>query len=313
VTSAGLTSQLPLGGDFEQFGVRAADGDDRNAGNSAFRYAVAGDYFSTMAIPLQRGRLLDAHDVAGASPVAVVSESLARQYFGAGDPIGQRIHVGDTGRPPFTIVGVAGNVKQTSLDGDQFAATYMPAAQWHFSDRALWLVVKTAGPAAALAPAIRSAIWSVDKNQPIVRVTTMQEIVDASEADRRFAMTLFEAFAAAALALAAIGLYGVLFAGVSERTREIGVRAALGASRALIVREVVREGMMLTALGVVIGIAGALAAGNIMLRLLFGVSPLDAATYAAVVAVLFAVAGLASAIPAWRAAWIDPALTLRAE
>jgi putative ABC transport system permease protein len=314
VTSAGCTSQLPLSGDVEKYGVRTELGLNDGVGDSsAFRYAVTGDYFTTMAIPLRDGRLLNAHDVAGGTPVTVVSASLARQYFGTTNPIGQRINIGDAGQPPYTVVGVAGDVKQTSLDTDRFAAAYIPAPQWQFSDRALWLVVKTAGPAAALAPAVRSAIWSVDRNQPIVRVTTMQDMVNESEADRRFAMTLFEAFAAVALALAAVGLYGMLFAGVSERTREIGVRAALGASRSLIVRDVVREGLTLTALGVVIGIAGALAASNVILALLFDVSPLDAATYAAVVALLFAVAVLASVVPAWRAAWIDPAVTLRAE
>ena len=314
VRTAGFSSQLPLSGDNEKYGVRPEQGSyDADADTSAFRYAVTGDYFSTMAIPLRRGRSLTAHDSAGAAPVTVVSESLARRHFGETDPVGQRIQVGDTRRPPFTIVGVAGDIKQTSLEADEFAAVYIPAEQWHFSDRALWLVVKTAGPAAPLAPAIRSAIWSVDRNQPIVRVATLRDIVDDSEADRRFAMTLFQAFAAVALTLAAIGLYGMLFAGVSERTREIGVRAALGASRSIIVRDVVREGMTLTAVGIAIGIVGALAASNVMLTLLFGVSPLDATTYAAVVVMLFAVAALASAIPAWRAAWIDPALTLRAE
>jgi ABC-type antimicrobial peptide transport system permease subunit len=153
----------------------------------------------------------------------------------------------------------------------------------------------------------------VDKDQPIVRVATMESIVTASEADRRFAMMLFEAFATVALVLAAIGLYGVLFAGVSERTREIGVRVALGASRTIIVRDVVREGLTLTALGVAIGVVAALATSGALLSLLFDVSRVDPATYLSVIATLAAVAVVACAIPAWRAAWIDPAITLRAE
>jgi putative ABC transport system permease protein len=314
VTTVGFTSLLPLSGDFERYGIRPEFGVfEGNADQSAFRYAVSGDYFSAMRIPVRRGRLFDAHDVAGAPRVVVVSESLARREFGDRDPIGQRIHVGDTAQPAFTIVGVAGDVKQGSLAADEFAAAYIPASQWYFSDRALWLVVKTRGGAASLAPSIRAAVWAIDKDQPIVRMATMERLVADSEADRRFAMSLFEAFGIVALMLAAIGLYGVLFAGVSERTREIGVRAALGASRSIIVRDVVREGMTLTAVGVLIGIAGAVASGQLLLSLLFGVSPVDTPTYAAVVLVLMSVSALACAVPAWRAAWIDPAVTLRAE
>jgi putative ABC transport system permease protein len=284
VATVGFTSQLPLSGDFERYGVRSEFGGYQGtADQSAFRYAVSGDYFSAMRIPVRHGRLLSAHDLADGPRVVVVSESLARRQFGDQDPLGQRIHVGDTAQPAYTVVGVAGDVKQASLAADEFAAAYVPASQWYFSDLALWLVVKTRGDAAALAPELRAAIWAVDKDQPIVRVATLNHIVEDSEADRRFAMLLFEAFAGVAL------------------------------SRSTIVRYVVREGMTMTTVGVIVGTGLALVASRVMLTMLFEVSPIDPPTYATVIVVLLAVSALASAVPAMRAAWIDPALTLRSE
>jgi putative ABC transport system permease protein len=206
-----------------------------------------------------------------------------------------------------------GDVKQTSLAVSQSDAVYITTAQWRFTDRALWLVVRARGDVAALAPAIRKAIWSVDKDQPIVRVATVDELLVASAAERRFALIVFEAFALAALVLAATGIYGVLSGSVTERMREIGVRSALGASRSNILALVVRQGMTLTGLGVVIGLCGAVAASGAIITLLFGVSRLDPITYLGVIALLVGVSGLACWVPAWRAARVDPSITLRAQ
>ncbi len=173
------------------------------------------------------------------------------------------------------------------------------------------LVVRARGN--ALAPAIRQAVWSVDKDQPVVRLATMDNLLDASAAERRFALILFEAFALAALVLAAAGIYGVLSGSVAERTREIGLRSALGASRGSILTLVVRQGMTLSGLGVVIGLAGALAASQAIAAMLFGVSPLDPVTYLGVIVLLAAVSAIACAVPAWRAMQVDPAIALRAE
>jgi putative ABC transport system permease protein len=175
------------------------------------------------------------------------------------------------------------------------------------------IVVRTRGDAAALAPAVRNAIWSIDKDVPVMRVATMQSLVSASEAERRFALILFEVFALVALMLAATGIYGVLSGSVTERMREIGVRSALGASRGNILALIVRQGMTLTALGVVIGLTGALAASQALITLLFDISRLDPITYVGVIALLLGVSGIACCIPAWRAARVDPAITLRAE
>ncbi|HET7765326.1 MAG TPA: FtsX-like permease family protein, partial [Burkholderiales bacterium] len=276
-----------------------------------YRYAVSPGYVATMGIPLVAGRSLDDRDVSGAPLVAVISQSLARSRLSAGSPIGQRLRIGPAG--PFTVVGVVGDVRQMSLARNETDAVYIPERQWPFADRAMSLVVRCRGDAAALAAPIRRAIWSVDKNQPIVRVASMPQLIAAGTAERRFALTLFTAFGLAALLLAAAGIHGVLAGSVSERTREIGVRAALGASRTQIVGLVVRQGMALTGLGVAIGLIGAAAATQAIVTLLFGVSRLDPVTYVGVAALLAGMALLACGVPAWRAARIDPAETLRME
>ena len=266
-----------------------------------------------MRIPLRRGRLLDEHDLDGKPVAVVISESLATRRFPGGDPIGKRVHVGSPDQPWYTVVGVVGDVKQTSLAASQPDAVYVTTDQWYSASRALWLTVRSRGDAAILIQDIKSAIWSIDKDQPIVRATTMEDLVAASAAERRFALVLFEAFGLAALILAATGIFGVLSGSVSERTREIGVRSALGASRGDIVGLVVGQGMVLTALGMALGLCGAAFASRALLTLLFGISPLDPTTYAGVVAALAGVSFIASAVPAWRAARVDPSITLRAE
>ena len=266
-----------------------------------------------MGIQLRAGRLLDAHDEPGAPPAAVISESLVRGKFHGQYPLGQRLHIGPTDGPYFTIVGVVNDVKQTSLAETEPDAVYFPAVQSWFTPTALSLVARMRVDAKTLVPAIKSAVWSVDKDQPIERVITMDDLLVRSESQRRFVMIVFEAFALAALVLAATGIYGVLSAGVAERTREIGVRAAMGASRASILALVVRQGLALTALGVAIGLCGAAWASRALVTLLFGVSPLDPLTYAGVVVLLVCGAAAASWRPAWRASRVDPAITLRAE
>jgi putative ABC transport system permease protein len=215
--------------------------------------------------------------------------------------------------PPYTIVGVLGDVKQASLALSASEAVYVTASQWLFPDNVMSVVVRGRGNAAALAPAVRQAIWSVDKDQPIVRVATMDDLLAATAAERRFALTLFEAFAIVALMLAAAGIYGVLSGNVAERTREIGVRAALGATRGNILALVFGQGLRLTMLGVALGLAGAIAATQAVAAMLFGISRLDWITYLGVIALLGVVSVIACGVPAWRAARLDPANTLRAD
>jgi putative ABC transport system permease protein len=310
VASAAFTSLLPLSGDRnETYGVRFEDGNSYDA----FRYVVTPGYCQTMGIALRRGRMLDEHDGAGAPPVALISESLARSQFPGQDPVGKRMHIGGGYGRWYTIVGVVADVKQGSLADAQATAVYITPAHSWFADDAMSLVIRTHDDLTALAPAIKSAIWSVDKDQPIVRVANMDALLAASESQRRFAMIVFEAFALVALALAATGIYGVLAGGVTERIREIGVRAALGASRGDLLSLVVRQGMTLTGLGVALGLIGAVAASRALMTLLFGVSPLDPVTYLGVIALAAAVSAIACGVPAWRAARVDPSITLRAE
>ena len=314
VTAASFTSQLPLSSDSDVYGAQfESSPNDPEQDHGAFRYAVTPGYFETIGIPLRRGRLLDAHDVAGAPVAILINESFAKRKFPGQDPIGQRLHIGRTDLPWYTIVGVVGDVKQTSLAVSQPDAVYITPTQWYFADNSMSLVVRARGDAAALAPAIRNAIWSVDKDQPIVRVTTMDDLLAASAAERRFALILFQAFALVALVLAATGIYGVLSGSVTERTREIGVRLALGASRGDILALVVRQGMTLTGLGVVIGLSGAVAASQAIVTLLFGVSRLDPITYLGVIALLVGASVIACWVPARRATKVDPLVALRYE
>jgi predicted permease len=315
VSSAAFTSQLPLSGDFDVYGVQFES--HTGTAEGSLRYAVSAGYFETARIPLLRGRLLDERDNAQTPGVVVISESLAKSKFPHQDPIGQRVRVGpNTGHaelPWDTIVGVVGDVKQASLAVSQSDAFYVPTTQWPLVDGTQSLVVRTRDDPAALAPAVKNAIWSVDKDQPIVRVATMDSLLTSSEADRRFALTLFEAFGGVALLLAAVGIYGVLSGGVNERMREIGVRAALGASRRNILLLVIGQGMTLTGLGIMIGLFGAVVASQSIVSLLYGVSRFDPITYLFVIALLTGVSGIACWAPAWRAAQVDPSITLRAE
>jgi putative ABC transport system permease protein len=314
VAAAALTSQLPLSGDFDAYGGHFEASPSRPAASySVFRYAVSAGYLETMRIPLRRGRLLDERDRAGAPLVALISESLARRRFGGESPIGHRLRIGPQDGSPYTIVGVVGDVRQMSLALSETNAIYTSATQWRFADNAMSLVIRARGDPAALAPAVRRAIWSVDKNQPIVRVATMDGLVAASAAERRFALIVFEAFALAALVLAAAGIYGVLSGSVAERTREMGVRAALGASRGSIVALVLRQGATLTGVGIAVGLAASAAATQAIAAMLFGVSRLDLPTYVGVIALLQVVSAIACWVPAWRVSRTDPASTLRAE
>jgi putative ABC transport system permease protein len=318
VTSAAFTSQLPMSGDLDGYGVEwESVPESRTDLPSALRYTVTPDWFRTMRIPLRRGRLLDASDRPGAPEAIVISESLARRVFPNADPIGERLRIGpeiaDTSRAWGTVVGVVGDVTQTSLALGADDAFYVAMGQWPWVDQVQSLVVHTAGDPAALAPAVERAIWSVDRNVPIIRVATMSGLVARSEARRHFVLIVFEAFALAALTLAVIGIYGVLAGSVAERMRELGVRAVLGATPERLRALVLRQGMTLAVIGTVIGIGAAVLATRAITTLLFGVSRLDPLTYLGVTALLLCVSAVACWVPAWRASRVDPAVTMRGE
>lgn len=322
IEMAALTSQLPLTGESSEYGVHPAAAASGSVGGTdaegatdlgAQRYAVSPGYFEAMGIPRFQGRLLDAGDRAGAPGAVVVSRSFARRAFPGRDPIGERLHVGRTDLPWYTVVGVVGDVRQLSLESDATQAVYMTPAQWYFADAGRWLVVRTGLEPGAIVPRLRSAIRTAHPDQPVTRITTLPELVLDSAAERRFAQVIFQVFAGAALLLAALGIYGVLAGGVAERRRELGVRSALGASRARLVRLVLGQGLILTGLGLVAGAPGAAALSRALETLLFDISPMDPITYLSVAAVLIAVAGASCALPAWRAARVHPATALRTD
>lgn len=312
VHSVAVTTQLPLSGDQDVYGMRTESDPRPDAVWPAFRYAVSPGYFAVMGIPLVRGRELP-DPIAGGVPSVVLSASLARAAFQDRDPIGQQIHLGRTDVPWSVVVGVVGDVTQVSLESGSAEAVYVSPREWYGDDSAFWIVVRAERDPEALLPLIKQAVWSVDPDQAILRIATMESVVARSEARRRFALIVLETFAVLALGLAVIGLYGVVSGSVTERWHELGVRTALGASGWNIRGVVLRQGMVLTGTGILIGLAGAIVASDAVATLLFGTSHLDPITYLVVVLVLGAASLLASWIPASRAAAIDPAKTLRTD
>jgi len=314
VSAAGATTQLALTGDADVWGVQfeSAPASAANESPDGYRYAVSPGYVETLRIPLHQGRLLNTYDTANAPLVAVINESFARRRLPGVDPIGQRLRIGPS--PWFTVVGIVGDVRQASLAVRPADAVYITNEQWtQFADLARWLVVRANGDAAALTPSIRAAIASVDKDQPVLRIATMDQRVSASAAQRQFTLMLFEAFAVVALILAAVGTYGLLSGTVSERVREIAVRTALGASRINVLGLVLRQGMSLAVAGIVIGLAAAAMASRFLETMLFGISRLDPLTYAGVVILLATTSALACWMPARRAARLDPNVVLRSD
>lgn len=313
VTDVALTSQLPLGGMRDEYGVRFID--PRQAGETAryssFRYAVTPGYLETVRLPLMAGRGLSDDDRDGAPEVVLVSESLARQHFGSiSDAIGKHLQIGGSGTP-YAVVGVVGDVRQVSLTQTEAQAFYTTVRQSLGEERVLTLVVRTRGEPEALAPAVRRAVWSVDGDQPIVRLETMQARLVADAGKRRFALVVFCVFGGAALVLAAAGCYGVLSGFVAERTREIGVRSALGAARGEIVRLVIGQGLSLVGPGVLLGLSIAYIGSTALTTLLYGLTPHNPVAYVIAAGLLVLVAVVASGVPAWRAARIDPVSTLK--
>ena len=310
VESAGFVTNLPLA-DPRGIGFRI-EGHPPNEFHNADNALVNEDYFRAMDIPILRGRSFRERDTPSTTLVAVINQTLARTYFPNQDPIGKRLVWGY--RTPFTIVGVAGDVKFSALDAEVAPMIYMSNFQVTSGiSRHAVFVVRTAGDPAGLASAARREIWSVDKDLPVFGVTTMNDVLSSSTAQRCFSMILLGAFAVLALLMAAVGLYGVLSYSVSQRMHEMGLRMALGANARDLMRLVVRQGIRVALAGVAAGLLASVAATRLLAGMLFGVSPLDPLTFAAVVAVLVAAAALASFIPARRATRVDPMVALRYE
>jgi len=268
------------------------------------------EYFGTLGIPLLRGRTFDNGDMSpDARNVVIVNEALARGYFPNRDPIGEKLRV--AGNWVATIIGVVGNVKYQGLDAAEELTIY--GAVHTATRRSLHLVVRTTGDPIAAMPALRRLVAAIDPEVPLASTRTLEQLVDESVARPRFRTTLLVLFAVVALALAAVGIYGVMMYSVSQRAREMGIRMALGARPADVRNMVIADGLRLALVGVAIGIVGALMLTQVMRTLLFGVSTTDPATFIGVALLLIAVALSACWLPARRATQSDPILALRSE
>jgi predicted permease len=272
---------------------------------------AAGHYFETMQIPLLKGRLFNDQDTPDKPMVAVVDEFMAQQLWPNQDPLGKRISFGDLSARPVwaTVVGVVGRIKQDTLDSDSRIAFYIPHSQ--FISRLLNIVLRTTTDPASTTAAVGHELHEVDRDLPLYGVVTMDQRVAESLARRRFTAVLLAVFAGFALALAAIGIYGVMAYLVIQGTREIGIRMALGATQPDVLRLVVKQGMTLALTGVAIGLVAALAFGRLISGLLYEVKPTDPLTFISIAVLLTIVALVASYFPARRAARIDPMICLR--
>jgi predicted permease len=313
VQSAALTSQLPLGGNFDGWGVHRKDKPSANPENdpSAQRFGVTSDYFATMQIPLLSGRLFTASDNGTSPLVVLINRAMAENVFAGENPIGKEVQIGGTDGEWRAIVGVVDNVKHLSIDGKAENQLYHPFEQR--VDGGMSLVVRTTADPRALSQSLPNAIRALDRSIAVSRAKPMEEFVASALSQRRFVLKLLAVFGVVALVLVSAGLYGVAAASVAERRREIGLRAALGATRSRIVSTVLSRSARLVGVGLAIGVATALVLNRTLRSVLFGVTPSDPWTIAAVIGVLLFVAGLASLIPARRAAAVDPAITLRSE
>jgi len=312
VEAVGLTESVPLVSDFvssfEIEGRPAVDATDRPSANF---YAVNEGYFRAMGITLVRGRVPNDADTASTRVVSAINEQMARKYFPNEDPIGRRIRVSQGKGEWSEVVGIVRDVKQYGLDSQTTAQVYQPYRQ-HAYFSAYTLVVKArSADTAAIVPDVRAAVRSLDPGIPLARVRTLESVVSASIGSERFATVLIGLFGGAALLLAAIGLYGVLAYTVGQRTQEFAIRTAHGADRRAVLRLVLGEGLRMSAVGIGIGLVGAVLGRRFLAGVLFGIDAGDPATYALVAGTLLAVALLATAIPAIRATKVDPIVALR--
>jgi predicted permease len=313
VEAAAIVSNLPLGGNYDGSGFHVEEKPLANPSEapSAQRYGISPEYLRAMNIPLLRGRQFTEQDAANTPLVALINETAAKRFWQNEDPIGKRIILGGVNNPKRTIVGIVRDVRHQGLDDAPEMQAYGPHAQW--TDSHMQIVVRTSVDPASLTAAVRGEIRAVDANTPVYQIATMRQLVSDSVAQRRFTLALLSGFAAIALLMAAIGIYGVMSFAVSQRTREIGIRVALGAQARDVLKLVIRRGMALVAAGVLIGLVGAFALTRLMESLLFGVGATDPMTFTGISLLLGIVALLACYLPARQASKVDPMIALRCE
>ena len=314
VVDAGVTSQLPLGGNMDRYGIHAKDKpmDNPELAPSADRYTISAGFATAMQLRLRRGRLLDERDNQQSRKVVMVSATLARRIWGDEDPIGKMVRAGGIDSSEREVVGVVDDVRHAGLNESEPMQLYSTARQWFFADDIVTLAVRTSGDPETMMSTIVDAVRKLDPTQPIMHVRTMERLMVQSTGQRMLALTLFAAFAVLALLIAGAGLYGVLAGTIAERTREIGIRAALGASTMHVISLVTRQALLLVAVGTMVGVLGAVAIGRYLQALLYAVTPTDASTLV-VSAMLALLTGFAATlVPTIRALRIQPIEALRA-
>jgi putative ABC transport system permease protein len=312
VDAVGGINKLPLGGlgvdnTFEVEGRPVPPGEQRP--DEQIRLVLPG-YFETMRMTLIRGRTIDRRDRDDATPVIVVSQAFARKYWPGGDPLGKRIRIEWRDPRWWTVVGVVGDVREQGLDADILPIVYVPLAQNTWPS--MTFVVRTASDA-PIGDAVRAALAELDPDQPIYDVSSLRQRLSISLEQRRFTLVVLEVFAGLALAMAALGLYAVLAQSMAGRRREIGIRVALGARRSRVIALVARESATLLLAGVPLGVLCSLLVSRLVTRLLYGIEPGDPLALGLSVVALTVVAGLASWLPARRAARVDPLVALQSE
>jgi putative ABC transport system permease protein len=316
VVGAAVTTSVPLGGNIDQYSIIAQDRPLANPELAPYAtgYRVVGDYLKVMRVHLLAGRDFTEQDARDTSAsVAIISAALARAVWGeAGhDVLGKRIFIPNARHHWSTVIGVADDVHHQSLDADDRRSFYVPESAWGWANGSGMVVVRARSLSSAVVRQVRAAVAAVDPSQPITDVRTMDAVVASSAAQRSLALTLFSAFAALALLLSAAGIYGVLAGSVAERTREIGLRSALGATPGDLLRMVLARGLGLAAAGVILGLIGAFVTTRYLRTLLFGVGPMDPLMLGGAAAVLLLVAAAACLVPARRAIRVDPMEALR--
>ena len=315
IEKVGLVSPLPFSGNEQgrTFTIVGHPAPAEGMEPAASLLTTDGAYFRTMRIPLKRGRLFDARDGKDAKPVVLINETFARKYFPNENPLGQRVQIGRSeDGPPREIVGVVGTAKHGNLAEADEAEYYLPFAQ--APDRYSDIVVRTSEPPpAGLETMIRRAVHEIDAQQFIPTLKPLPELVSATLSQSRFNTALLGTFAAVAILLAAVGIYGVIAYNVTQRTKEIGIRMALGAQRRQMLTMILHQSLTMAAIGIGVGLLGAFAATRLLRALLFGVGTTDLLTFAAVIILLGAAALFAALLPARRAMKVDPVIALRYE
>jgi putative ABC transport system permease protein len=315
VEAVAAASQFPFDGNMDRYGFHA-DGkmhSNPELDESAERFCITPGFLSALRIPLLRGRDITDADVAESPGVILINQTTAQRIWPGEDPLGKRVKLGGLDHPWMTVVGVVGDVHHEGLDAIPWTQFYVPHSQWPFPDSDMTFVVRTSGPPGAIASAARQAVHSLDATQPLSRVMPLEDYVGLSVQGRRFSLILIGAFAAIALLLSVIGIYGVTAYTVAQRTREIGIRVALGAQRSEVLALMMRQGAVLILAGIGVGVVASLALTRFLSSMLFGVAPTDPVTFALVSGLLVSVGALACWIPARRAMRVDPIVALRHE